>query len=167
MSVHRFKRHKRQKEIKHYTSLLCRFLSFIIVSSKPHSLTWGHCGRDRMVVGFTTTYAIGAYHHWRCEFESHSGKVYSMQHYVVKFVSDLRQVGDFLWVFQFPPSIKLKTKVVNPIKIYIYSGPFNINLLVAFMSVCVVYIPLLVVSLFFVFCFCISDCHYTQTFHRT
>ena len=90
-----------------------------------------------------------------------------MQHYVVKFVSDLRQVGDFLWVFQFPPSIKLKTKVVNPIKIYIYSGPFNINLLVAFMSVCVVYIPLLVVSLFFVFCFCISDCHYTQTFHRT
>ena len=23
----------------------------------------GHCGRDRMVVGFTTTYAINAYHH--------------------------------------------------------------------------------------------------------
>jgi hypothetical protein len=22
-------------------------------------------GRDRMVVGFTTTYAISAYHHWR------------------------------------------------------------------------------------------------------
>ena len=22
-----------------------------------------HCGRDRMVVGFTTTYAISAYHH--------------------------------------------------------------------------------------------------------
>ena len=76
-----------------------------------------------------------------------------MQHYVVKFVSDLRQVGDFLWVFQFPPSIKLTTKVVNPIKIYIYSEPFNINLLIAVMSVCVVYIPLLVVSLFLFFVF--------------
>ncbi len=26
-------------------------------------------GRDRMVVGFTTTCAIGAYHHLSCEFE--------------------------------------------------------------------------------------------------
>jgi hypothetical protein len=24
-----------------------------------------------MVVGFTTTYAIGAYHHWCCYFEVH------------------------------------------------------------------------------------------------
>jgi len=31
-------------------------------------------GRDRMVVGFTTTYAICAYHHWCCGFESHSGR---------------------------------------------------------------------------------------------
>ena len=30
-------------------------------------------GRDRMVVGFTTTFAISAYHHW-CEFESRSGR---------------------------------------------------------------------------------------------
>jgi hypothetical protein len=29
-------------------------------------------GLDRMAVGFTTTYAIGAYHRW-CEFESLSG----------------------------------------------------------------------------------------------
>ena len=26
-----------------------------------------------MVVGFTTVYAISTYHHWRCEFDSHSG----------------------------------------------------------------------------------------------
>ena len=25
-----------------------------------------------MVIGFTATYAISAYHHWSCEFESHS-----------------------------------------------------------------------------------------------
>jgi len=46
-----------------------------------------------MVVGFTTTYAISAYHHWCCEFESRSGQ--GVQHYVIMFVSDLRQVGGF------------------------------------------------------------------------
>ena len=34
------------------------------------------------------------------------GEVCSKQHYVVKFVSDLRQVGGFLSVLQFPPPIK-------------------------------------------------------------
>ena len=34
-----------------------------------------------MVVGFTTTYAISANHHW-CEFESWSGR--GVQHYVIK-----------------------------------------------------------------------------------
>jgi hypothetical protein len=29
-----------------------------------HSGWGGRRGRDRIVVGFTTTYAIGAYHHW-------------------------------------------------------------------------------------------------------
>ena len=48
-----------------------------------------------------------AYHHYNYEFESRSCEVYSIQHYVIKFVSDLRQVGGFLWVLQFPPPIKL------------------------------------------------------------
>ena len=34
------------------------------------------------------------------------GEVYSLQHYVIKFVSQLRQVGGFLQVLQFPPPIK-------------------------------------------------------------
>ena len=46
---------------------------------------------DRMVVVFTTTNAISAYHHWCCEFESRSGR--GVQHYVLKFVSDMQQVG--------------------------------------------------------------------------
>jgi hypothetical protein len=97
----------------------------------------GHRGRDRKVVGFTTTYSISAYHHWCCEFKSRGtlGSVASLlaatlhqgnrdrnhklwiivsteryilhayhhwccefksrsgqgiQHYVIKFVSDLR-----------------------------------------------------------------------------
>ena len=35
------------------------------------------------------------------------GEVYSKQHYVIKFDSDLLQVGDFLRILQFPPQIKL------------------------------------------------------------
>ena len=35
------------------------------------------------------------------------GEVYSMQHFVIKFVSDLRQIGGFLWLLQFPPPINL------------------------------------------------------------
>ena len=39
------------------------------------------------------------------------GKAYSIEHYVIKFVSDLRQVGGFLWVLQFPPPIELTTTI--------------------------------------------------------
>jgi hypothetical protein len=58
-------------------------------------------GRDRMVVEFTTTYAINTYHHWCCEFESRSG--WGVKHYVIKFVSDLWQINGFLRVLRFPP----------------------------------------------------------------
>jgi hypothetical protein len=39
-----------------------------------------------MVVRFTTTCAIGAYHHYSCEFEPRGDVtiVYSIQHYVIK-----------------------------------------------------------------------------------
>jgi hypothetical protein len=33
--------------------------------------------------------------------------LHTMQHYVIKFFSDLRYVGSFVWVLQFPPQIKL------------------------------------------------------------
>jgi hypothetical protein len=41
------------------------------------------------------------------EFESRSGDVYSIQHYMIKFVSDLPQVCCFFRVLWFPPAIKL------------------------------------------------------------
>jgi hypothetical protein len=47
-------------------------------------------GRDRMVVRFAPTYAISTYHHLRCEFESRSGEVNSIQLYVIKFAMDLQ-----------------------------------------------------------------------------
>jgi hypothetical protein len=34
-----------------------------------------------------------------------------VQHYVIKFVSDLRQVGGFLRVLRFPPLIKLTATI--------------------------------------------------------
>jgi len=38
-------------------------------------------------------------------------EVYSIQHYVIKFVSGLRQVGGFLGVLRFPPPIKLTATI--------------------------------------------------------
>jgi len=38
-------------------------------------------------------------------------EVYSIQHYVIKFVSDWRQVGGFLRVLQFPPPIQLTATI--------------------------------------------------------
>jgi hypothetical protein len=73
----------------------------------------GRRGRDRMVVGFTTTYSISVYHHWCCEFESRSGR--GVQHYVIKFVNDLQQVGNFLRVLRFPPPINLIDIIVQDI----------------------------------------------------
>ena len=64
-----------------------------------------------MVVGFITAYAICAYHHYRRVFELRSDEVYSIQHYVMKFVRDLRQVDGFLRVLRFPSPIKLTATI--------------------------------------------------------
>ena len=39
------------------------------------------------------------------------GEVYSIQHYVIRFDSDLWQVGDFFRVLRFPPPINLTAKI--------------------------------------------------------
>jgi hypothetical protein len=39
------------------------------------------------------------------------GEVYSIQHYVINFVSDLQQVCGFLRVLRFPPPIKLTATI--------------------------------------------------------
>jgi hypothetical protein len=71
----------------------------------------GGRGRDRMVVRFIAAYAISFFDHYRCEFESRSGEVYSIQYYIIKFVRDLRQVGGFLRMLRFPPPMKILLKV--------------------------------------------------------
>jgi hypothetical protein len=63
--------------------------------------------------------------HINDEFES---EVYFIQHYVIKFVIDLRQVGGFLCVLRFPPPIKLTTSVVIGTDcIYIVVNPTTIR----------------------------------------
>ena len=69
----------------------------------------GRRGHDRMVVGFTTTYAISAITTDVVSSNFESGR--GVQHYVINSVSDLRQVCGFLHVFRFPPSIKLTTTI--------------------------------------------------------
>jgi hypothetical protein len=54
-----------------------------------------------VIVWFTTTSAISAYHHLSCEFESRSGQVYSIQHYVVFKVCQWLATGRL-----FSPDIK-------------------------------------------------------------
>jgi len=71
----------------------------------------GHHGRDRMVVGFTTTCAISVITTKVVSSNPIHGEVYSIQHYVIKLVSDLRQVGCFLCVLRFPPPIKLTATI--------------------------------------------------------
>ena len=81
--------------------LCCQFLWIVHLLK----LNRGRHYRDRLVVGFTTTYAISAYHHRCCEFESLSER--GVQHYDIKIVSDLQQVDGFLRALRFPPPIKL------------------------------------------------------------
>jgi hypothetical protein len=45
------------------------------------------------------------------EFESHPGEEFLIQHYVIKLVSDLGQVGGFLWVHRFPPPLTLTSTI--------------------------------------------------------
>ena len=63
-------------------------------------------GRDRMEVRFTTTYGISAWSVTKVvSSNSANGEVYSMERYVIQFVSDLRQIGGFP---RFPSLKKLK-----------------------------------------------------------
>jgi hypothetical protein len=71
----------------------------------------GHRGRDRMAVELqlpvqsvpitTKVVSLNPVH----------VEVYSIQHYVITYVSDLRQVCGFFRVLWFPPPIKLTTMI--------------------------------------------------------
>ena len=55
------------------------------------------------------------------------GELYLIQHYVMKFVSDLRQVCDFLRVLRFPPPIKLTAMIHDTTEILLKVALNTIN----------------------------------------
>jgi pantothenate kinase len=47
----------------HVSVTTCIYIHITIINEICNLFFRGHHGRDRIVVGFTTTYAINAYHH--------------------------------------------------------------------------------------------------------
>jgi hypothetical protein len=82
------------------------FVIYVMIYTVHHLTSLGRRGRDCMVVWFTTTYA-----NENVNSNPVHGEMYSIQHYVKKFVSDLRRVGDFLRVLRLPPPIQLTTTI--------------------------------------------------------
>jgi len=93
----------------------------------------GRRGRDQMVVGFTTIYAIGVYHHWCCELESRSDR--GVQHYMI----NLSVTCDRLVVFSGSSTnktdrhditeilLKMTLNTIKPNQSNPESGPFISN----------------------------------------
>ena len=67
---------------------------------------WGRHGRDRMVIVQSVSITTNV-----VSLNSVHGEVYSIQHYVIKFVSDLGQVDGLLRILRCPPSIKLTATI--------------------------------------------------------
>jgi len=70
----------------------------------------------KVIVQLFTSYSLWStpHHEWDSNivtFNPAHGKMYSIQHYVMKLISDLQQIGGFLQVIQFPPPIKLTATV--------------------------------------------------------
>jgi hypothetical protein len=64
------------------------------------------------------------------KFKAFVVKLYSIQHYVIKFVSDLRQVRGFLWVLRLPPPIKHRhdiTKILFKVTLNTINQPTNLT----------------------------------------
>ena len=55
-------------------------------------------------------------------------EVISIQLYVIKFVSDIRQVGGFLRVLQFPPPIKLTVTIYTEILLKVALNTINLTI---------------------------------------
>ena len=89
------------------------YIFFILISivdgTNLYTYIGVRLGLDRMIVGFITVCNQRLYITAKVvSLNPSHDEVYSVQHYVIKFLSDLRQVSGFLWVQQFPSLIKKK-----------------------------------------------------------
>ena len=76
----------------------------VLLIYKGLSWSWSYCSwiYNYQSVPITTK-VVSSY--------SAHGEVYSIQHYVIKFVSNMQQVCGFLWVLRFPPLIILTATI--------------------------------------------------------
>jgi hypothetical protein len=89
-----------------------------------------------MVVGFATPVQSVAITTNVVSLNPAHGEVYSIQHYVRKFVNDLRQVGGFLHVLRFPPSLKLTAMITEILlKVALYTITLTLEVLLFIMVV--------------------------------
>ena len=134
-----------------------------------YNLVGGGRGRDcgHMVIGFTTTYEISAYHHWSCEFESRSGR--GAEHYVIKFVSDWRQVGGFQRVLRFPHDISSQVLVLEVSILHLSTNFLLVCGAVSTVWVCVgffAHLCILCFWFFFIWIICVSFKSVSMTFRK-
>jgi len=62
LNIHKFPVKIKRLLFQYYNAVSgARFQTFTCL---PYTFIWGRRGRHRMVIRFTTTYAISAYHHW-------------------------------------------------------------------------------------------------------
>ena len=63
-----------------------------------------------------------------------------VQHYVIKFVSDLRQVDGFLWVLRFPPSKTDRHDITEILlKVALNTIISNLSFVYIFVYICLIY----------------------------
>jgi hypothetical protein len=96
---------------------------FFYLKHNLHKISPNHgCWRVVARQIFSTLYITHFFSSFTCGNEtSHSsthpcsrfidGEIYSIQHYVIKLFSDLRQDGDFLRILRVHPQIKLPTTI--------------------------------------------------------
>jgi len=87
-----------------------------------------------VIYAITCIYTLYHYTSQRgCAFEPRRGEVYSMQHYVIKCVSDLRQVGGILRVLRFPPPIKaIISQIIRVVKMLHFDSTDSSKLSISF-----------------------------------
>ena len=73
--------------------------------------SWGSHGHDCMVVGIYNYLCNQCLSPLTVSSNPAHGEVYSIQHHVIKFVSNLQQVGGFLLVLQFLTPIELTSTI--------------------------------------------------------
>jgi len=72
-----------------------------------------HLCLDRILLRLTTTDAISAYHHNVVNSNPAHDVVYSIQHYMIILVSDLRKVDGFLWILRFPILLSICPTIIS------------------------------------------------------